>query len=80
MTTQTLQRKSALSESIPEVEISVGGGTYIVNGYFKLSGKTASEKIFDLMVKDVENLTFSRYNKDIPQESFGCRRIKEDMI
>jgi|GEM_PF-5382298 len=58
-------------KSIPTVEMTIGGVIYTVNGFFKNSGKTISEKFYGIMEKEVESPAVVRYNRDIPQESMA---------
>jgi len=58
----------------------INGGTYVVNGFFKTSGRTLIEKFYSLMEKEVENPGCLCYNDDIPQESPSCRQSKEGIV
>ena len=49
-------------------EIKIEGTTFEVNGFFKTSGKTITEKLFGLMSKELDNQVVFCYNGGIPQE------------
>jgi len=61
--------------TIPTIEITIGNATYIINSFFKPTGKTASEKLYNLMEKEVENSAEMRYNGIIPKESLAVGNL-----
>ena len=56
--------------------ITIGSRTYFVNGFFKSTGKTVSEKLYNIMEKEVENADSTRYNDFIPQESLAVGNLR----
>ena len=50
------------------VQTKIGGTIFEVNGFFRTSGKTISEKLFDLMSKELDNQEVFCYNGGTPQE------------
>ena len=58
------------------MEITIGSSTYVVNGFFKLTGKTISEKLYRIMEKDIENAVMMRYNDIISNESLAVGNLR----
>jgi len=55
-------------QTLHPMEITIGNVTYITNGFFKDFGKTASEKLYGIMEKEVESPAIMRYNGIIPKD------------
>jgi len=58
------------------IEITIGNRTYAVNGFFKPTGKTLSEKLYTIMEKEVETPDIVRYNNIIPNESLAVGNLR----
>ena len=61
------------------IEFNYGGATYIVQGFFKNSGKTINEKIYRLMERDLSDRGDLCYNKSISQNNLTVGDSKEDL-
>jgi hypothetical protein len=46
--------KGSNSQTAQTMEITIGSSTYVVSGFFKSTGKTVSEKLYNIMEKEVE--------------------------
>ena len=62
-------------QTLQPMEITIGSVTYITNGFFKDFGKTASEKLYHIMEKEVENIATARYNGIMPKECLAVGNL-----
>ena len=72
----TAQKSFAQSRPPMEMEIIIGNRTYVVNGFFKPTCKTISEKLYSIMEKEVEITGAARYNDFIPNESLAVGNLR----
>jgi hypothetical protein len=68
--------QKSFAQSTPPMEITIGNRTYVVNGFFKPTGKTISEKLYSIMEKEVEITGAARYNDFIPNESLAVGNLR----
>ena len=69
---------SSITHPLPplSMEMNIAGATYKVNGFFKFSGKTITDKIFGLMEKELENKAVLCNNGVIPQYSAAVGNLR----
>ena len=67
-------------ENTISTEITIGSTTFVINGFFKPTGKTLPEKLYRLMEKDVENAATARYNYSIPKECLAVGELRRTAI
>ena len=67
-------------ESTISMEINIGSTTFIVNGFFKPTGKSISEKLYRLMEKEVETAVIARYNDIIPKDCLAVGELRRTAI
>jgi len=75
----TIAQGTALQFPQP-MEISIGSTTFVVNGFFKPTGKPLSEKLYRLMEKDVETAATAHYNDIIPKECLAVGELRRTAI
>jgi hypothetical protein len=72
--------QGATPQPTQPMEINIGSTTFVVNGFFKQTGKPLSEKLYRLMEKDVETVATARYNDIIPKECLAVGELKRTAI